>query len=155
MRTEFGSGSVGLAILVSALKSGTTAEVCADRCDVFEWNGPPRKPEVWDFILLYELKVGYGSDSTSFQENAQRTMRSALVRSQKYCRQLASQETAQPIECAWGAFAKAHSIRVGLANYDEGQRCAAWVDLTSTKRPDKWSCRPITKSPWKATPKGQ
>src|SRR5882724_2491428 len=75
MRTEFGSGSVGLAILVSTSKSGATAEVCADKCDVFEWNGSPRKPEAWDFILLYELKVGYGSDSKSFQENAQRTMR--------------------------------------------------------------------------------
>ncbi len=152
VHAEFGSGVEGMGMLVSRSESRITTEVCADGCDVFQWDGSPRKSEVWDFILLYELKVGYGSDLTSFHERAQSIVKSALLRSQKYCRPLSTQDAAQAFDCSWGAFAKAHSIRVGTANYDEGQRCSAWVDFASGKRPDKWSCKPITRSPW--GPKG-
>src|SRR2546422_9068167 len=120
IRAECGSGTEGTGVLVSRSKSGVTAEVCADGCDVFQWDGSPRKPEVWDFILLYELELGYGSDLPSFHERAQSIVKSALARSQNYCRQLSGQDTAQAIDCTWGVFAKTSSIRVGTANYDQG-----------------------------------
>ncbi len=146
VRKAFGAGIEGTGLLIRTHAVTVSAEVCADGCDVFQWKGSIHDLDVWDFILLYEYKVGFGSDFESFRQGAEASIQSALKRASKYC-QVASPQTSE-FQCGWAPFAKAKVINVGVANYDEGQRCFAWKDPSLTRMAKKYQCSPIRESPW-------
>jgi hypothetical protein len=145
IRSEFASGASGTALSVSREGASTLVEVCFDRCDYFQWDGPP-KGLAWDFVLLYELTEGFGASAGALMPKASELVPALLQTHSAYCR---VEPNAQGgFACSWPKFATSQGIRVGMTSYDEGQRCFSWRDLATMAWPDKSDCAPITKSPW-------
>jgi hypothetical protein len=147
IRKEFTEGRPGTALQVKSRGDLVTVEVCFDQCDVYQWRGIPHFHEAWDFIVAYEYKKGVASESEAFIAAAKLSAFDAAKRMSAHCKESASGN--QPsFDCSWKPLAISRSIRVGATKYDEGQRCFAWVDLSSTALPTKWRCGPIRQSPW-------
>lgn len=146
IRKQFGSGRLGTGLQLSQQGETTSLELCFDRCDVFRWRGSPHAPEIWDFVLAYEHKRGVGSIDDPFIAATQKIANAAAKRMRSHCKASSDQSD---LDCDWAALAKSKGIRVGLSNYDEGQRCFVWVNLSSNSIPDKWSCAPIKRHPRK------
>jgi hypothetical protein len=150
LRNAFRTGRPGTGFLARNQAGVSSAEVCFDRCDVFQWTGSPHKAGVWDFIALYVHKVGFASEADIFSNNAQALL-PVIQRASIYCRTRSKDPL--DFDCDWSEYAKAQFIRVGIAAYDEGLRCFAWRDRESLSFPKKTRCDPIKDSPWKARTK--
>jgi len=147
IRTEFDRSKSGRALSVRQQGEILRAEVCFDQCDYFQWKISSSSAAVWDFIVLFEYKLGFASDLDEFKAAADRVVPAALKRFSKRCKLKSGSPT--DFDCVWSKLAHDHSIKVGLADYDEGERCFAWRDLVSLAPPKKSKCSPITVSPWK------
>lgn len=147
IRIEFDRSKSGRAVSVRREGDTVKAEVCFDKCDYFEWSGSAEAPGIWDFILLIERKAGFASQIDSFKTAADQLVPRILKRFAKLCH--ITSDISSDFECDWAKLAKGHSLKVGVAVYDEGLRCFAWRDLASMEPPKKSKCLPITTSPWK------
>jgi hypothetical protein len=146
IRGHFAGGRVGTALQLTEQEGVTTLEICFDQCDIYRWRGSPDKPAAWDFILAYEYKRGAISEDEQFLAAARKAATAAAKRMVPHCE--LNPEQAE-FDCTWVKLASSRGIRVGASTYDEGQRCFAWVNLSTGSTPDKWSCGPIRRSPWK------
>lgn len=145
IRSEFGQGAPGTALSVREKADNVRVEVCFDRCDYFEWGTKSTGP-AWDFVLLYELREGFGSSAGALKTKAASSLQDLVAAHSAFCQ--VEKGSPSGFSCSWGKFAAAKGIRVGIAAYDEGQRCFAWRDLASMSWPTKSDCAPITESPW-------
>lgn len=146
VRAEFSTGKPGTGLLMSSKAGISLAEVCFDSCDTFQWKGDIKRPQAWDFIALFEYKIGVASASDVYRNNGRR-LSAALQRASQFCAPKASNPP--DFECDWPNYSKALAMRVGVASYDEGLRCAGWRDGASMAFPKKTRCGPIRRSPWK------
>jgi hypothetical protein len=145
VRTEFDRSKPGRGLLIQKRGRVSTAEVCFDRCDYYEWKGSIHNEVAWHFILLYEYKEGFGSGAESFRVSSADLIRSLVKQYDKYCSPTGKEGQ---FTCDWAKLAEAASMKVGISTYDEGQRCFAWRDLVSMAWPSKSKCSAIKKSPW-------
>jgi hypothetical protein len=143
IRKEFDPSKPGRGLLVRKRANTTTAEVCFDQCDYFEWGGSAGKEGAWDFIVLYEARKGYGSKADSFQATSTELFRTLLKRYDTFCKGEAA------FTCDWNKFAEKEGMKVGIANYDEGKRCFARRNLATMEWPKTSKCTSITRTPWK------
>jgi hypothetical protein len=146
IRAEFDRQKPGRGLLVEQRAGRSVAEVCFDHCDYFEWSGGIHEDSVWDFIVLFESSVGFASNVDSYKLASSEMVRTILARNPNAC---SSSAESSRFTCKWPQLAKTRSVKVGIANYDEGQRCFAWRDLATMAWPKASKCSPITSSPWK------
>jgi hypothetical protein len=146
IRAEFDRSKPGRGLLIQKRGRVSTAEICFDRCDYYEWKGSIHNEVAWDFIVLFEYKEGFGSKAESFRASSANLIRSLVKQYDKFCSP--GGEDSQ-FACQWAKLAEAASMKVGISTYDEGQRCFAWRDLASMVWPEKSKCSAIRKSPWK------
>jgi hypothetical protein len=133
IRAEFDRGKLEGGFLVRQRGIRSSVEVCFDGCDYFEWTGSVHKSSVWDFIVLFENKLGYASTYESFVAASAHIVPSIVARVTKFC--LAEATSTRDFDCRWTAYSLDQSLKVGIANYDEGLRCFAWRNLKSLNPP--------------------
>jgi hypothetical protein len=147
IRTEFDASKSGRAFSVRRHGAIVKVEVCFDQCDYFQWNVSSASAAAWDFIVLFEYKLGFASGVNTFKVAADRELPAIVKRFSTHCKVKSAESI--DFECDWDKLARDHSVKVGLAIYDEGKRCFAWRNLVSLAPPARSKCSPITVSPWK------
>lgn len=137
VQQEFGSGKPGYRLKRGTDKGVSFAEICFDKCEYFEWKRTKNSARSWDFIVLYEMKHGYGAGSELM--NRREYALEVAAKNADFCRM---SKEANSFDCDWGKFANVLKIRVALVTYDEGQKCTAWRDLATMEWPNSnaWKC---------------
>jgi hypothetical protein len=144
MRAQFDRSKPGGGLLVQHKGDTTSAELCLDGCDYFEWKGSAHDVRAWNFISLFTYQVGLPSSSEAFKQAVSPSIPKLLASAAPFCSR--SSDAPDDFKCRWAKLAGTMSMRVGIATYDEGLRCLSWRDLKSMTWPKKSKCAPIAKT---------
>jgi len=144
LRAVFDRPAEGLGMVIKRTKKSGSAELCGDTCDFFSWTNARSAEEVWDFIAMFEYYRGIGSQLEGvvelYKSHFTAKVAELLSRYKELCPSPQSENDA--VSCVLQKLATRSHIRVGFVNYDEGNRCLAWGDVSNPQKISEYKCVP-------------